>query len=214
MKKLKIILPLAVVLSVMRPLASQAQSVAQCLEQLALDYQKLSNLKQILGQLYTSHNILAKGYQAVKGASESNFDLHKTFLDGLLLVSPAVRQYPRVGDIIRDQSLLLGEYHVAWNTFRTGGHFSPDELVYILSVYSSLISASLKTLSDLTMVLSDGALRMSDAERLAAIDRIYAGSRSRLDFLDSFNDQNYRLARQRSLEERDRQTLKTLYGLK
>lgn len=214
MKRLMIIVPLAAVLLGMRPLASQAQSIAQCLEQLALDYQKLSSLKQILGQLYTSYNVLAKGYEAVKGASQGNFDLHKTFLDGLLLVSPAVRQYPRTWDIIRDQSLLLSEYHAAWNTFRTGGRFSPDELNYMLSVYSSLVAASLKTLSDLTMILSDGGLRMNDAERLAAIDRIYAASRSRLDFLGSFNDQNYRLARQRSLEERDRQTLNTLYGLK
>lgn len=212
MKRLTIAIGLAAAVCFMHPVESRGQSVAQCIEQLALDYQKLSGLKQILSQLHTNYRVLAKGYDAVKGASQGNFDLHKAFLDGLLLVSPAVRRYPRVQDIIRDQSLLLTQYHAAWNIFRAEGHFSPAELDDMLGVYNGLVSASLKALSDLAMVLSDNQMRMNDAERLAAIDRIYTDSRSRLDFLYSFNDHNYRLALGRSREDEDRQALKTLYG--
>ena len=212
MKRLTIIALLTGACSLVHPSASQAQSIAQCLEQLALDYQKLSSLKQVLGQLYTGYKVFAKGYNTVKAASEGNFDLHKAFLDGMLLVSPAVRAYPRVGEIIAGQVLLLKEYHAAWNDFRRGGHFSPDELAYMLGVYNNLVNASLKNLGNLAMVLSDSQMRMNDAERLAAIDRIFVDSRSQLDFLDSFNDHNYRLAFQRSLADRDRQTLKTLYA--
>lgn len=214
MKRLKIIAALTAAIILAQPQASNAQTIAQCIRQLALDYQKLSGMKQVLGQLYTDYHVLAKGYDAVKEASQGNFDLHKTFLDGLLLVSPSVRRCPRVADIIRDQSLLLEGYRAAWNNFRRSGHFSPDELAYMLSVYNDLASASLKTLSDLAIVLADGRMRMSDAERLAAIDRIYAGSRGQLDFLDSFNEHSYRLAFQRSLEDNDRRTLKILYGQK
>jgi hypothetical protein len=212
MKRLTIIAALTAAFIPAFPRMSRGQTIAQCIEQLALDYQKLSGMKQVLSQLYTDYHILAKGYNAVREVSQGNFDLHKTFLDGLLLVSPVVRQYPRIRDIIRNQSQLLSGYHAAWSSFRTGGHFSPDELNYMLGVYNDLVTASLKTLSDLVMVLSDGGMRMSDAERLAAIDRIYAGSRSQLDFLNSFNDQSYRLAFQRSMEDNDRRTLKTLYG--
>ena len=212
MRKLAIITAITAAIILAIPQMSRAQTIAQCIQQLALDYQKLSSMKQVLGQLYTDYHVLAKGYNAVKAASRGNFDLHKSFLDGLLLVSPAVRRYPRVVDIIRDQSLLLEGYHTAWNSFRRGGNFSPAELSYMLSVYNGLVSASLKTLSDLATVLSDGGMRMSDAERLAAIDHIYAASRSQLDFLNSFNDQSYRLAFQRSQQDNDRRTLKTLYG--
>lgn len=207
-----IITVLAGAIIVAIPGMSRAQTIAQCIRQLALDYQKLSGMKQVLAQLYTDYHVLAGGYNALREASQGNFDLHKTFLDGLLLVSPAVRRCPRVVDIIRDQSLLLDEYHAAWNRFRRSGNFSPDELSYMLSVYNDLASASLKTLGDLVMVLSDGKMRMNDAERLAAIDRIYAGSRGQLDFLNSFNDHNYRLAFQRALEDDSRRALKTLYG--
>lgn len=214
MKRLTIIIVFATAIVFGQPQLSRAQTIAQCIRQLALDYQKLSGMKQVLGQLYTGYHVLAKGYDAVRGASQRNFELHKTFLDGLLLVSPAVRRYPRVAGIIRDQSLLLEGYHAAWSNFRRGGHFSPDELAYMLSVYNDLVSASLKTLSDLAIVLSDGRMRMNDAERLAAIDRIYTSSRGQLDFLYSFNDHSYRLAFQRSLDDNDRRTLKILYGQK
>jgi hypothetical protein len=211
MKRVSITMALAIALFVAPPATGRAQSVSQCLEQLALDYQKLSSLKQLLSQLYTDYAVLAQGYQAVKGAAQGNFGLHKAFLDGLLAVSPAIRQYPRVGDIIRQESLLLADYHAAWKSFRSGGQFSPGELAHMLSVYDGLLAGSLKALTDLAMVLSDNQMRMNDAERLAAVDRIFAESKSRLDFLHNFNENNYRLASGRSQEEGQRQALKNLY---
>jgi hypothetical protein len=210
-KYLKIILA-GLVICCFLPLTSRAQSIADCLDQLALDYQKLSGLKNILSQMYTGYEILTKGYNSVKEVSQGNFDLHKVFLDGLLVVSPTVRKYPRVADIIHDQALLLKEYDAAWNSFRQDKHFTPDELGYMLDVYNNLVSRSLKNLSDLAMILTDRQVRMNDAERLAAIDHIYTGSRAQLDFLHSFNDHNYRLTMLRAHAAGDRQTLKILYG--
>lgn len=210
-KHLKILIVALLICSAL-PLTSRAQSIADCLEQLALDYQKLSGLKNILSQMYTGYEILTKGYNSVKEVSQGNFDLHKAFLDGLLVVSPTVRKYPRVADIINDQALLLKEYDAAWNSFRQDKHFTPDELGYMLDVYNNLVSGSLKNLSDLAMIITDSRMRMSDAERLAAIDRIFSSSRGQLDFLHSFNDHNYRLALQRADAAGDRETLKTLYG--
>jgi hypothetical protein len=108
--------------------------------------------------------------------------------------------------------LLLSGYDAAWKSFRSDKHFSPDEMAYMLDVYNNLVNQSLKNTSDLAMILGDHTVRMSDAERLAAIDRIFSASRSELDFLRSFNDHNYRLAYHRSLDAADRATLKTLYG--
>ena len=45
--------------------------------------------------------------RAVKDMTEGNFSLHKTFLDALMQVSPAVKNYKRVGDIINYQILLV-----------------------------------------------------------------------------------------------------------
>jgi hypothetical protein len=195
------------------PSTGKAQSIAQDLEQLSLDYQKLAGLKNILKQMYTGYEVLSKGYSAVRDVSQGNFSLHEAFIDGLFIVSPTVRQYPRVADILNDQAMLVSEYQSAWASFRQDKHFNPDEAGYMLTVYNNLVSASLKNLSDLSMIVTDSQLRMSDAERLVAIDRIFTDSHGQLSFLRSFNDRNYRIAVQRAREANDQQTIKKLYGI-
>jgi hypothetical protein len=213
MKKIISITLIVLALGLAIPKAGKAQSIADCIEQLALDYQKLSGLKRILSQMYQGYEIVSKGYHAVQDVSKGNFSLHEAFLDGLMIVSPAVRQYPRVADIINDQATILSEYRSAWAMFRGNGHFSPDETGYMMDVYNNLISASLKNIDDLSMIITDGRLRMSDAERLAAIDHIYTGGHGQLSFLRGFNDRTYRLAVQRAREAGDQQTLRSLYGI-
>src|SRR5580693_7028132 len=91
----------------------QAQSIVQAGEQLALDVEKLSELKGILHDMYTAYTIIDKGYTDVKNIVEGNFNLHKAFLDALLAVSPAVQDYSRVVRIISAESQILTEYKAA-----------------------------------------------------------------------------------------------------
>jgi hypothetical protein len=214
MKKQTKILMVVVGPSAAMPLHGRAQSIADCIEQLTLDYQKLASLKSVLSQMYTGYEVLAKGYGAVKNVSQGNFTLHEAFLDGLFIVSPMVRKYPRVGDIINDQAMLVSEYKSAANGFRRGGRFNPDEISYMMEVYNNLVSASLKNLDDLSMVMSDNKMRMSDAERLSAIDRIYVDSKNELSYLRKFNSEAEKMAEQRSRSMADKQTVNSLYGIK
>jgi hypothetical protein len=211
-KKIKLLVA-ALLFIVAAPLSSRAQSVADCIQQLALDYQKLASLKSILSQMYTGYQVLSKGYTAVKDVSQGNFSLHEAFLDGLFIVSPTVCKYPRVADIINDQATLIGEYKSAAGRFRQGGRFNPDELGYMMDVYNNLVTASLKNLDDLSMVMTDSKLRMSDAERLSAIDRIYLESRSQLSYLRKFNSEADRMAQQRVRSAADKKSVNSLYGI-
>ncbi|MEO3404991.1 TerB family tellurite resistance protein [Mucilaginibacter sp. CAU 1740] len=211
-KQLKFIV-LGLAFACSAPLQSRAQSVADCIEQLVLDYQKLAGLKSVLSQMHSGYEVLSKGYGAVKNVSQGNFSLHQAFLDGLLLVSPAVRKYPRVADIISDQATLFSEYKNAAKRFNSSGRFSPEELQYLSAVYSQLVDASLKSLDQLGMVMSDSQLRMSDAERLAAIDRIFLDSRNQLSYLRKFNDQAGQTVRLREKSAGDKQTINSLYGI-
>jgi len=213
MKKYPILFTLALALSFTAPLTSRAQSVTDCIEQLILDYQKLAGMKSILSQMYSSYQVLSRGYNAVRNVSQGNFSLHQVFLDGLLPVSPAVRRYPRVADIISDQVALFGEYRNAARYFSSSGRFSSDELQYISGVYNKLMDASLKNIDQLSMVMSDTKLRMSDAERLAAIDRIYLDSHSQLSYLRKFNDEAGKTLHIRLKVAAEKQTLNSLYGI-
>ena len=189
----------------------QAQSYE--LERLALDIEKLAQMKNILKDLYKGYEILSTGYNTIKSISQGNFNLHKAFLDGLLAVSPAVRNYQHVVDIIDYQARILSGYKSAISRFKQDNHFSVDEITYLMNVYNSLISSSLNDLSNLLNVLTAGKLRMNDYERLHAIDGIYADTKDKYLFMEQFNNSATILAAQRVAEVNDAGTVKHLYEL-
>ena len=191
----------------------QAQSIAQLAAQVVMDIEKLAELKSILQDMYKAYTIVDKGYTDVKNIVQGNFNLHKAFLDGLLAVSPAVQQYSRVVDIINTESTIVSEYKSANSRFRAGGHFTMQELDNINTVYTNLFNQSVSCVNEMILVLTAGQLRMSDAERLRAIDRVYADITGELRQLRTFNNSTSVQAIQRAREANDIGTLQRMYGI-
>ena len=178
-----------------------AQSVEA--QQLLLNVEKLSQLKKILDNMYEGYRIVSKGYNIIKDISEGSFNLHRVFLDGLLQVSPAVKKYERIPEIIRNQTMLVKEYKQAFKNFSRTNLFNSGEIKYLKIVYTNLLVKSLQNLSSLAMVLTAGNLRMSEQERLKAIDQIAEDMTDKLNFLRIFNKENNMLAVQRGREKID-----------
>jgi hypothetical protein len=210
MKKCIILLGLGLLLSTG---VVKAQSIAQLAEQLELDIQKLAQLKTILQDMYNAYTILDKGYSDIKNIVQGNFNLHKAFLDGLLAVSPAVQNYGRVVDIINTEYSIVSEYKAAYRRFSADGHFTVQELDYMNGAYTTLFNRSLTCLNELVMIITANQLRMSDAERLRAIDRVYADITGQFRLLRSFNNSASMQAIQRAREANDIGTLKSIYGI-
>lgn len=181
-------------------------------EQLALDVEKLAQFKSILQEMYKGYQILTSGYGAVKSIAQGNFNLHNAFLTSLLTVSPEIKKYVRIADIISSQATLISEYKTALKNFQSANAFSPDELSYISNVFGNLVDRSIDNLDELATVLTDGQLRMNDAERLAAIDKIYDDMQDKVNFLRDFNGKAGTLANQRLHAQQDISVLKSLYG--
>jgi len=191
-----------------------ASAQVQEMQQLLLDIEKLTQMKSILSDMKTGYQIYEQGYGSISSLSKGNFNLHQTYLNGLLAISPAVKNYARIADILTMQASLISEYKRKLALFRQSGSFSVSELSYISDVYTRLVSQTLNDAGELADVLMAGKLRMSDAERIKAIDRIYTGSSERLQFLRSFNNQGVAISLQRVKEAGDTQTLNRLYGIK
>ena len=104
MKKLIIIISLSF-LGILPAFRASAQ--ADEIAQLVLNIEKLAQFKQILSDMKKGYEILSGGYNTIKNISEGNFSLHKAFLDGLMEVSPTVRNYRRVADITNYQIVLV-----------------------------------------------------------------------------------------------------------
>ena len=194
--------------------SNKANAQSAEIQQLILNIEKLSQFKKILSDMKKGYELLSGGYKTVKDMAEGNFSLHKTFLDALMQVSPVVRNYKRVGDIINFHMLLMKESKNGLNRFVKSGNFSEKEISYFEKVYGNLLSQSLRNLDELTMVVTADKLRMSDDERLHAIDGIYLQMQDKLLFLRNFNASSNVLALQRAKEAKDVYAYRELQELK
>ncbi len=194
------------------PLSAKAQSAE--IQQLILNIEKLSQFKKILSDMKKGYDILSGGYKAVKDMSEGNFSLHKTFLDALMQVSPVVKNYKRVADIVDYQFTLMKESRSGIDRILKNERFSPKEIQYFEKVYSNLSRESLRNIDELTAVITADKLRMTDDERLQAIDRIYDDMQQKVIFLRDFNGSASVLALQRSKESNDAASIRKNYHFK
>ncbi|MFK4985512.1 hypothetical protein ACI4B7_27170, partial [Klebsiella pneumoniae] len=85
-----------IVIMIMCSMSVQLNAQSDEVQQLLLNIEKLAQFKKILKNMKNGYQIIFKGYTAVKDISQGNFNLHKTFLDGLMQVSPAVKKYKRI----------------------------------------------------------------------------------------------------------------------
>ena len=130
-------------------------AVAQSTEiqQLLLNVEKLAQLKKILSNMKKGYEIVSTGYNTIKDISKGNFNIHQTFLDGLMQVSPIVKKYKRIAEIITCQTQLDKEYKSAFRRFDASNLFNANEIRYMDNVYSNLFNKSLQNLEELTMVI-------------------------------------------------------------
>lgn len=194
-------------------LSTTAGAQTQEATQLLLNYEKLKQLEEILDNMYKGYRILSQGYDRIKGIAEGNYKLHQVFLDGLYAVNPTVSKYKRIPMVIDYQAQLMKEYKRAYKRLRDDGGLTASELRYLESVYTYLVKQSLRNLEELTMIVTASKLRMTDDERLKAIDRIFLDMESKLSFLRYFNNSTHMLVMQRGKEKSDVTTIQSLYEL-
>jgi hypothetical protein len=181
--------------------------------QLLLNYEKLQQLEKILDNMYKGYTILSKGYNTIKNISEGNYTLHDLFLSRLLSVNPLIRDYKRVAGIITYQQFIMKDYKRAWNRFRNDSNLTLQEIAYIERVYANLVQSSLHNLDDLLTVITAAELRMSDDERISAIDRIFLDMEGKVSFLKQFNNSTSSLLVKRARERQDVQSIQKLHNV-
>lgn len=191
------------------PVKAQVQEAVQ----LALNIQKLNQLRKILQNMYQGYQILVNGYNRVKDIAEGNFKLHDVFLDGLLQVSPTVRQYKKVVEIVSVQKRILQTTQQLLQQSRGTGTFSLEEVEYLGAVLGRLGKESLQQLDALLMVLTARQLRMTDAERLETIDRIHHSVMEQFTFLQVFAKEAQVIVHQRARLHQSQQRVANWHGI-
>jgi preprotein translocase subunit YajC len=182
-------------------------------KQLLLNVEKLKQFKNILEDMKKGYTIIDQGYGTIKKISEGNFSLHETFLDNLLKVSPTVKKYYRVNEIIHLQIRLAKTSSFVLKQFSSKKGWSLEDINYLQSVLKRIGKSSLQNLNDLTMVLSANQLRMNDDERLKEIDRIYSDILDKTQFLDGFLQQQQMIFYHKERELKQIEALRKNYSI-
>lgn len=149
----------------------------------------------------------------IAGWTEKQRELYREYYEELWKVKAAISYFQRIRDITKKQGVLVEEYRHAYNLFRKDQHFKPGELDYMEKVYSGILTASVKNLDQILLIVNSFNTQMSDAKRLelinAAADRIDENYSD----LKQFNNQNIMLSLTRAKSERDIQQTRRFYGI-
>ncbi|SJZ83737.1 hypothetical protein [Sediminibacterium ginsengisoli] len=188
-------------------------SQSQEMEQLKLNLEKLAQLKLMLSQAKQGYQTLANGYNAVRDAAKGNFNLHKGYLDDLLQVSVKVRNTPGLKRLLDQPVMMTREFQGWFGQLSAMGLFKAQELSAMQARFSQITDVVHDQLDQLQGVLTPGALRMNDGERIAVINALVVQSDTQLVLLQKLINEQTLIAVQRAQDKQDRQAVIRLYGL-
>jgi hypothetical protein len=150
----------------------------------------------------------------IKDWVQKQKQLYDDYFQELKKVKTALTTYKRVKEIIEQQLAMVNEYKGAWALFRQDKNFTPEELEYMLNIYTGMMDESSKNIDQLFMIVEAFATQMSDAKRLEIINTVADNVQQQYLDLKEFNNQNKMLTMQRASERGEIEYVKRLYGLK
>lgn len=183
------------------PLFSNAQTYEA--EVLTLNFAKYQEMVQTVNEVRRGYRILKTGYENIRDVSSGDYDLHKAFLDGLKAVSPVVKDYYKVKEIVDKQKLLIKKYKHLYRYIQESEQFNTEEIVILKDIFDNMIKESLEHLNGLWMVVIASDMNMTDDSRLAHIDMIYTKMNQQLEFLNSLNDRIIKVSIGREREAKE-----------
>ncbi len=175
--------------------------------QLILNVEKLNNLREIHSNMVKGYTVLVRGYEQVSSLSEGNFNIHKTFIDGLSEVSPVVRDYGKAREIVQLQTELLSAYKDALSGITKQPLYSFKEKTQLQQLYSGIFQKALALSQQTVSVLSSGVLKMSDGQRLESLDQLHREILTELNRIALLNEEVRQLADMRNRQHHDNSLL-------
>jgi hypothetical protein len=187
-----------------RPVSAQ-DWLTVMLEQMAKFEVTLQEAKQ-------GYDIAQKGLSTIGQIKQGDFDLHSLFFTALKDVSPAVKGYVKVADIITMEVQILSGLKQNISQLNSSGLFSSGELQYFSAVFSNLSTLTGKDITELTGVVTDGDFQMTDDQRLARINDLYKRVTDKYEFFRTFSNELLLTGQQRLSEKNSIQSLSKLFN--
>lgn len=189
-------------------------AVKKIIKAIDLQIQRLQNVTIELQNVQKKvENTLSKlKLKEIADWTQKQKDLYQEYFDELWRVKSILANYHRMTLIIDLQKQMFTEYKNTYNLVQSNINFSVSEKNFMLGVYKGMLDASLTGVDDMINMMKSFAVQMSDAERVALIDKTTDYLEGLLSDLRSFNGQNIALSQQRTRNRTDMETLRHIIG--
>lgn len=189
--------------------------VKKVIKAVDLEVQRLQNKTVALqnAQKVIENTMSKMHLEEITGWVQKQKDLYADYYNELRQVKNIITYYHRIQEITEKQKALIREYQRAWNMLRQDPHFSTDEIDYMAQVYSGILEATLQHTDQLLGVVKAFTMQMSDADRIAVINRVGRDVDEDYDDLHRFNRQNELVSLSRAKNENDARIVQWMYGL-
>lgn len=177
-------------------------------------------LTEQITALNIQHSLLARGYdikeEGFKAAhtwKDQSFGLHTAYFESLRQVNPAVSKSRKVREIYDLQQQMTNTFKREQSWQRKEQQLSREETIYFSRVQSNLLKESQQDLRDLTDLLTQGKLQLTDEQRLARLDQLYNSMKDKYAFAGYFTEKCRKLAVSRRQGSEEQSQVKKLYGI-
>ena len=140
------------------------------------------------------------------------FQQSKQFYDALKSVHDVVKGGVKVGKSIALVAEISEIYVRNFQNMLADPNFTADELAAISSGYAMLLDESSDVLQDLKNVVNVTGMSLSDAERLAVIDRAYNSLMNYRNLVNYYTRKNISVSYLRAKKKNDTDRVLALYG--
>jgi hypothetical protein len=171
---------------------------------------QIAKLQVFISQAEKGYQLVREGLTTIGDIKKGDFDLHQLFFTSLQLVSPEIRSYVKIADILAMQANMLSAYRSGYNQVKTAGLFSASDITYINSLYQAILGKSYDDIQELTGILTDGTWQMNDAQRISRIDHLYESVTAQYQSLIGFSERLQVLALQKRQSLQDLQNITQL----
>ncbi len=174
--------------------------------------EQIAALKVYTGYLTKTYHIAKQGLGLINTIKAGEFGLHAIFFSRLKYVSPGIRHYTRITDILAMHYYIVSTSRNAVKQVRSSGYMQNHEQQYVSDVWNSLLEGCSENLNSLSILLTDGGLELKDDERFRRVDELYSNVLERYLFAQRFTADICRVIVERKKLSLSTMQIKSWYG--
>ena len=167
----------------------------------------INTAKQIVQTSTTANNVMSNFKETQK-----IFQQGKEYYDALKNVHDIVKGGKKVQKSILMVAEISEIYVTNFQKMMSDKNYTPQELTAISFGYAKLLEESADVLQDLKNVVNISGMSMTDAERLALIDRAYTSLLNYRNLVNYYTRKNISVSYLRAKKKNDTDRVMALYG--